>query len=97
MEPHYFDQFRSRVRVMPRIGRIPVTPSYLSEVVERVLACPEPAVYIGQPDDTQKDVWFGNASGFLMPIRWDEPFGLVLLEAMACGTPVLTFQPGRGV
>ena len=94
MEPHYFDQFRSRVRVMPHIGRIPVTPSYLAEVVERVLACPEPAVYIGQLDDTQKDVWFGHASGFLMPIRWDEPFGLVLLEAMACGTPVLTFNRG---
>ena len=94
MEPHYFGQFRSRVRVMPHIGRIPVTPSYLGEVVERVLACPEPAVYIGQLDDTQKDVWFGHASGFLMPIRWDEPFGLVLLEAMACGTPVITFNRG---
>jgi len=94
MEPNYFDQFRSRIRLMPQIGRIPVTPSYLAEVVERVLACPEPAVYIGQLGDAQKDVWFGHASGFLMPIRWDEPFGLVLIEAMACGTPVLTFNRG---
>ncbi len=94
MEPHYFDQFRSRVRVMPHIGRIPVTPSYLAMVVEPVLACQEPAVYIGQLDDTQKAVWFGHASGFLMPIRWDEPFGLVLLEAMACGTPAITFNRG---
>ena len=94
MEPDYFDQFRSRVRVMPHIGRIPVTPSYLADVVETALATPEPAIYIGQLDDTQKDVWFGHARCFLMPIRWDEPFGLVLLEAMACGTPVLAFNRG---
>jgi len=94
MEPDYFDRFRRRVRVIPHIGRIPVTPSYLPEVVETVLATPEPAVYIGQLDDAQKDVWFGHAFCFLMPIRWDEPFGLVLLEAMACGTPVLAFNRG---
>ena len=79
---------------MPDIGRMPVTPSYLPEVVETVLAKTEPAVYIGQLDDAQKDVWFGHAYCFLMPIRWDEPFGLVLLEAMACGTPVLAFNRG---
>jgi len=94
MEPHYFDEFRSRVRIRPRIGRIPVTPSYLAEVVEPLLVPSEPAVYIGQLNDMQKDVWFGHASGFLMPIRWDEPFGLVLIEAMACGTPVITFNRG---
>ncbi len=94
MEPDYFDQFRSRVRVMPSIGTISVTPSYFEEVVEPVLAYPEPAVYIGELDDVQKDVWFGHASCFLMPIRWDEPLGLVLLEAMACGTPVLAFNRG---
>jgi len=94
MEPDYFDQFRSRVRIMPHIGTLPVTPSYLADVVEPVLACPEPAVYIGELDNTQKDVWFGHASCFLMPIRWDEPLGLVLLEAMACGTPVLAFNRG---
>jgi len=94
MEPDYFCQFRSRVRIMPHIGTLPVTPSYLADVVEPVLACPEPAVYIGQLDDIQKDVWFGHACCFLMPIRWDEPFGLVLLEAMVCGTPVITFNRG---
>ncbi len=94
IEPEYFDQFRSRVRLMPHIGAIPVTASYFADVVEPVLASPEPAVYIGQLDDIQKDVWFGHARCFLMPISWDEPFPLVLLEAMACGTPVLTFNRG---
>ncbi len=94
VEPDYFDQFRSRLRLMPHIGTVPVTPSYLAEVVEPVLACPEPAVYIGQLDDRQKDMWFGYARSFLMPVRWDEPLGLVPLEAMACGTPVLAFNRG---
>ena len=94
VEPEYFDQFRSSVGLMPHIGRIPVTPSYLEEVVESVLARPEPAIYIGQLDDRQKGEWFGHADCFLMPIRWDEPFGLVLIEAMACGTPVVAFNRG---
>ena len=93
-EPKYFDQFRSQVRLMPHIGAIQVTASYYADVVEDVLASAEPAVYIGQLDDVQKDVWFGHARCFLMPILWDEPFGLVLLESMACGTPVIAFNRG---
>ena len=94
IEPEYFDQFCSRIRLMPDTSNAPVTPSYIEEIVEPVLACPEPAIYIGQLDDTQKDVWFGHSRCFMMPIRWDEPFGLVLLEAMACGTPVVAFNRG---
>ncbi len=94
VEPDYFDRFRSRVKVMPHVGTGPVTPFYLTEVIEPVLAYPEPALYIGQLDDRQKAMWFGYAHSFLMPVRWDEPFPLVLLEAMACGTPVLAFNRG---
>jgi glycosyltransferase involved in cell wall biosynthesis len=36
----------------------------------------------------------GEALGFLMPIEWDEPFGIVMAEAMACGTPVIGFNRG---
>ena len=94
IEPDYFEQFRSRVTMMPEISTIAVTPSYVEEVVDPVLACPGPAVYIGELDDMQKDLWFGHARCFLMPVRWDEPFGLVLLESMACGTPVIAFNRG---
>ena len=94
VEPDYFDQVRSRVRVMPHIGTVAMTPSYLAQVVELLLAYPEPAVYIGELDEAQKDMWFGYARSFLMPVRWDEPLALVLLEAMACGTPVLAFNRG---
>jgi glycosyltransferase involved in cell wall biosynthesis len=45
--------------------------------------------YIGPVDDTQKRALLGRAAALLMPIEWDEPFGIVMAEAMACGTPVI--------
>lgn len=50
--------------------------------------------YIGAVDDAQKNVLLGKARALLMPILWDEPFGLVMAEAMACGTPVIGFRRG---
>jgi glycosyltransferase involved in cell wall biosynthesis len=45
--------------------------------------------YVGPVDDAQKNALLGQAAAFLMPILWDEPFGIVMAEAMACGTPVI--------
>lgn len=50
--------------------------------------------YIGPVDDNQKNELLGQAKAFLMPILWDEPFGIVMAEAMACGTPVLGLNRG---
>jgi glycosyltransferase involved in cell wall biosynthesis len=50
--------------------------------------------YIGPVDDAQKNVLLGGAAALLMPIEWDEPFGIVMAEAMACGTPVIGFARG---
>ena len=50
--------------------------------------------YIGEADLQVKNELLGNALAMLFPIQWDEPFGLVMLEAMACGTPVLAFPGG---
>jgi glycosyltransferase involved in cell wall biosynthesis len=49
--------------------------------------------YIGEVGDEKGDL-FAGALAFLMPIRWPEPFGLVMTEAMACGTPVIAFPEG---
>jgi glycosyltransferase involved in cell wall biosynthesis len=50
--------------------------------------------YVGPVDDVQKNTLLGAAAAFLMPILWEEPFGIVMAEAMACGTPVLGLRRG---
>jgi glycosyltransferase involved in cell wall biosynthesis len=50
--------------------------------------------YVGPVNDEQKNRLLGKAFAFLMPILWEEPFGIVMAEAMACGTPVLALRRG---
>ncbi|MCS3700188.1 glycosyltransferase involved in cell wall biosynthesis [Salinibacter ruber] len=50
--------------------------------------------YVGPVDDEQKNELLGRAAAFLMPIEWEEPFGIVMAEAMACGTPVIGTRRG---
>ncbi|MEC9347795.1 MAG: glycosyltransferase family 4 protein [Pseudomonadota bacterium] len=50
--------------------------------------------YVGPVDDVQKNALLGRSRAFLMPILWEEPFGIVMAEALACGTPVLGLRRG---
>jgi glycosyltransferase involved in cell wall biosynthesis len=50
--------------------------------------------YVGPVDDAQKNRLLGEAAALLMPIAWEEPFGIVMAEAFACGTPVIAFARG---
>jgi glycosyltransferase involved in cell wall biosynthesis len=50
--------------------------------------------YVGEADLAEKNELLGNSLALLFPIEWDEPFGLVIIEAMACGAPVLAFPNG---
>ncbi|MBD1363964.1 glycosyltransferase family 4 protein [Mucilaginibacter sp. ZT4R22] len=50
--------------------------------------------YIGPVNNSQKNELLGAAAAFLMPVTWDEPFGIVMAEALACGTPVIGFKRG---
>jgi glycosyltransferase involved in cell wall biosynthesis len=50
--------------------------------------------YVGAVDDAQKNSLLGSAAAMLLPLEWDEPFGIVMAEALACGTPVIVFRRG---
>ena len=53
--------------------------------------------FIGEINDQQKTQFLGEAQALLFPVDWPEPFGLAMIEAMACGTPVLAFRCGSVV
>lgn len=66
---------------------------YFTETIEPLLD--DPLIeFIGEIGDGQKSEFLGNAKALLFPIDWPEPFGLVMIEAMACGTPVIAWRCG---
>jgi glycosyltransferase involved in cell wall biosynthesis len=67
---------------------------YFQEVVQPLLHNNSLVQYIGEVGGDKKDTFLGEAYALLFPIDWPEPFGLVMIEAMACGTPVIAYPHG---
>jgi hypothetical protein len=67
---------------------------YFEEVIEPLFRASPWVEFVGEVGGRLKDEFHGNAHTVLFPINWAEPFGLVMIEAMACGTPVVAFRRG---
>jgi glycosyltransferase involved in cell wall biosynthesis len=70
-----------------------VDREYFAAQIEPLLKGPG-VEYIGEINDADKSAFLGNAAGLIFPIAWREPFGLAMIEAMSCATPVIAFRRG---
>ena len=69
---------------------------YYDELISPLIEGNPLVEFIGEISDHEKPDFLSGAIGLLVPIDWPEPFGLVMIEAMACGTPVIAYQPRLG-
>lgn len=79
------------LKIAAKVDR--VDESYFREEIEPLLSGPG-VEFIGEVNEQQKGEFLGQARALLFPVDWPEPFGLSMIEAMACGTPVLAFRCG---
>jgi glycosyltransferase involved in cell wall biosynthesis len=79
------------LKIAAKVDR--VDKEYFESVIKPLLK--EPGIeYLGEIGEGEKDEFLGNALALLFPIDWPEPFGLVMIEALACGTPVIAYRRG---
>jgi glycosyltransferase involved in cell wall biosynthesis len=79
------------LKIAAKVDRI--DQEYFKTKIEPLLSQGD-VEFIGEISEGQKQEFLGNATGLVFPIAWREPFGLVMIEAMACGTPVIAMENG---
>jgi glycosyltransferase involved in cell wall biosynthesis len=79
------------IKIAAKIDRI--DEAYFRETIAPLLDGPG-VEFIGEINEHQKTQFLGEAQALLFPVDWPEPFGLAMIESMACGTPVLAFRCG---
>ncbi|GAB1718022.1 MAG: glycosyl transferase, group 1 [Nitrobacter sp.] len=79
------------LRIAAKVDR--ADQDYFDECIRPMMSHPL-VDYIGEISDREKPDFLSGAIGLLLPINWPEPFGLVMIEAMACGTPVIAYNHG---
>lgn len=90
----FFTHLKKSIDLIVDVSRQPVSGDYYDQVMKPLLFSDKQIIYIGELDSAAKKHWYRHAQATLFPIRWGEPFGMVLIESMASGTPVLAFGEG---
>src|SRR6478735_1527521 len=80
------------LRIAAKVDR--ADQEYYDEIIRPLIGRNPLVEYIGEISDREKPDFLSGAIGLLVPIDWPEPFGLVMIEAMACGTPVIAYNRG---
>jgi glycosyltransferase involved in cell wall biosynthesis len=80
------------LKIAAKVDR--VDQSYWEEKIRPMVEAHSNVEFIGEIDEHDKADFLGKAAALLFPVDWPEPFGLVMIEAMACGTPVIAFRRG---
>jgi len=82
----------ARLRIAAKIDQ--ADREYFRSHIEPLIAATPVAEFVGELTEAQKPAFLGNATALLFPIDWPEPFGLAMIEAMSCGTPVIAWPHG---
>ncbi|GBE00699.1 D-inositol 3-phosphate glycosyltransferase [bacterium BMS3Bbin06] len=90
----FFAELKNSIDLFVDVGKQPVNSDYYERVIKPLLDCDKQIIYIGEISSAHKKQWYRHARATLFPIQWGEPFGLVLIESMACGTPAIAFNKG---
>ena len=90
----FFTRLKKSIDLIVDIGRHPVNGDYYDQVMQPILSSDKQVIYIGELGTAAKKHWYRHAQAILFPIQWGEPFGMVLIESMASGTPILAFGKG---
>ncbi len=90
----FFKQLEPSLDLVMNAGTPSFPQDYYEHVMKPILNSDKQIIYIGEVDSAQKKLWYQHAKATVFPIQWGEPFGLVLIESMAYGTPVLALDKG---